>query len=744
MTKPETAILVISGKILDAPFSLDVLDSLRAGIERDLSDRNIFVRRRVATLSAERAIAGPQFLIAGFDVTLAEDEDLQAAAIMTAEAFGADPPDEIVFALGEEAPIQFLRLLAGKTRRIVIARRELSYEIAANIEAAFDLRDVLSKEGIDCSTLNLQTWDEWASEFEASLEGNAADRKSIPASTSDVDDLCKTEELDPVLHFTEIADEWNAELENLLLQNDSRTSAWKTAEQLDQKFPGFLNFYLHNRDEFANLLSDRIKLVEDEVEGETVTYLYHTSHEDMTLMSTSDALEKINIGGGTDDAESTNGASEIEARRYYVPTTFREIAEMANVMTQQALWSAQRDQLLREGKSYESDVAPRDKELEKLAEPYNLYLWQRKLSNLSAEDFEFGARLYVHVEKVYRTLDKVVTLRPSIDSHFMSEVLQLAANAQCLLKTWCIETGVRQYYYDGVQNHAYRLLSDFRRKNYPTILIANMKKEDVIPIENLDDEIAKSETISREADSIVSRGKGVENSLRLLEWHSKRLAESDDPSAESMTHDWNKVVEAVTTLCGEYDMPYSSKRIREPLAALIDKTPEGLETTEEFVRVVQQIDVYLESEREREEEMWNWALSLTMGEDESDEVRAVRKEFGGSKVVFIGGTPQDHLRNRLQKKLDFELIWFETSHGASLDQFNPYLRDPEVKLFLVYIPWCSHKHSIELSALVRDAGKHFVRIRKGTSPELIAHAICEQIPQIMRADEKTSDDVDAA
>ena len=751
MAKSETAVLVFSGKVLESPFSLDTLDLLRAGIERDLSDRNISVTRRIATLSAEHAIAAPMFLIAGFDVTLAEDEDMQAAALITAEAFSTTPPDEIVFALGEEAPIQFLRLISGKTRRVVIARHELSYEIASNIEAAFDVRDVLSKEGVDCSKLNLQTWDEWASDFEASTSGGGASEpasaavaaapavESSESSSSEVDELFKTDELDPVVHFTNIADDWNDAIEELLLANGARTSAWKTAENLDERFPGFLEFYLHHRDEFAHLLSDNIKLVEDTVAGETVTYLYHTSHEDMAHVSASTALEMIDIGGAAPESD----ASEVDAKRYFVPSTFREIAEMANVMTQQALWSAQRDRLLHEGKSYEEDIAPRDRELENLAAPYNLYLWQRKCSYLSSSDFETGARLYVHVEKVYRMLDKIVTTCPFVDSRFMADVLQLAANAQCFLKTWCVETGVSNNFYDAVQYHAFQLLKDYRKRQYPMIILGNMKREDMFGLENLDEEIERYENLRAEVDSLVTRGKGVDKSLSQLEWHCKKLAEYPDPTAEMAMHDWNKVVESVTALCGVFDMPYSSKRIREPLESIIDLAPEELETTNEFARVVQAIDLYRESEKEREEEMWNWALSITKPEAESDEVRAVQNHYGGSKVVFVGGIPQDHLRNRLEKKLNVELIWFETDHGDSLDRFNPYLRDPEVKLFLVYIPWCSHKHSLELAGFVREAGKDFVRVRKGTSPELIAHAICQQNPQILHSDDDAND-VDAA
>ena len=55
------------------------------------------------------------------------------------------------------------------------------------------------------------------------------------------------------------------------------------------------------------------------------------------------------------------------------------------------------------------------------------------------------------------------------------------------------------------------------------------------------------------------------------------------------------------------------------------------------------------------------------------------------------------------------------------------MKDPDVKLFLVYIPWCSHKHSLDFADIVKKNFKDFVRIRKGPSPETIANAICAQV-----------------
>ena len=110
----------------------------------------------------------------------------------------------------------------------------------------------------------------------------------------------------------------------------------------------------------------------------------------------------------------------------------------------------------------------------------------------------------------------------------------------------------------------------------------------------------------------------------------------------------------------------------------------------------------------------------------SPAVQAIRDRYAGTRAVFVGGTPQPHLQARLEKNLNVRLFWSETSHGDSLERFAGLLRDDETRLFLIYIPWCSHKHSEEFAALIKDANKDCVRLRKGTNPEQIAQAICRQ------------------
>ena len=167
----ETALLVLSGKILDRPFDLDALDSIRSAIEKSLSDRGVVLVRRVVTLCGERQTAAPFFLSAGFEAIPADDEDVQAATTIFAAAAASTPPDEIVLMTGIVDPVNLLRSIAGRTRRVLLRMDDsndaLSDELGFSLESVLSIRELLSKEGVNWNQLNLRTWDQWAQEFGA-------------------------------------------------------------------------------------------------------------------------------------------------------------------------------------------------------------------------------------------------------------------------------------------------------------------------------------------------------------------------------------------------------------------------------------------------------------------------------------------------------------------------------------------------------------------------------------------------
>ncbi|MCF0235003.1 MAG: hypothetical protein HUK22_08535 [Thermoguttaceae bacterium] len=244
-----------------------------------------------------------------------------------------------------------------------------------------------------------------------------------------------------------------------------------------------------------------------------------------------------------------------------------------------------------------------------------------------------------------------------------------------------------------------------------------MKKDDKLDSSYIGRVKEDYSALQKEHSRLTSAVKARRELERKLEYHLGKLADN----RSSLEH-WEKIINVATTLCKNFNEPISSLWFRNRLIDFIDSVPDEAQTTPEFCRIIQSIDLY----RLQEEAKFVVGESKTEPEY-SAYVQKVRNAYRNTRVVFIGGTPQNHMRERLEAAFDVELYWEETDHGDSLDRFQSILSDEKTSLFLAYIPWCSHKHSEEFSDYVKRYGKDFVRLRKGTNPEQIAQAICSQM-----------------
>lgn len=732
----EKAVLVLSGKLLDKPFDLDSIAPLLHAVESSLSDRDVITTRRIVTLSDAHAEAAPYFLRAGFEAVPADDEDMHAAALMIA-IVSSEKPDELVFALGESEPIQFLRLLAGKTRRVLLTNEKLEdgEKFLHNVEGILETNDLLNKAGVNPSQLRRVSWSERANEKgEGSLKqptikpvDETGARVAAPRRQKDeIDALCQTTEYDPYEDLKASAEEWNGELETLLLEANKTYPAAQAVEILDRRYPGIYRLYLDDRDEFRKLLDEnKIRLIE---EDERPTF-YHATHPEMQPADLQTITEAVYA--------PTTEPGRVEVPDHFdeenPDASFKEIADKADILSRQCSWSAERIEIMKSDRGYdfELDVSPKDRELEREAEEADrLFLWplNRKdpnIANISVDDLRKMARRYEFLCDVFTLLDQVWNERSRLDRSFVFKGLQIGVDAQCLVKTGLVTLGV-SLGKDPVQRSAFKFLSDCRNTLIPAPRLENMNISDLIDFNELPTLMQRVEEYREEFKNNINKTKLVDKELGKLKFLCERITSANpqnDYDFERYNEDWESVVKTVTTLCQKYGEPYSSLRLRERLISSIDAMPDEIETTDEFARVCQEIDFFRMTEKENAEAVDEYDDAANYSED----VLAVRRHYEGAKAVFVGGSPTPHIRERLARAFGFELIWDEHNHGDSLDRFNGALNSSEVKLFMVYIPWCSHKHSRELKELVEKSGKDFVRLRKGTSPEQIANTICSQI-----------------
>ncbi|MGN0930641.1 MAG: hypothetical protein ACI4NP_02870 [Thermoguttaceae bacterium] len=727
MSNQETAIVVVSGKILDNPFDLGVVDSLRVAVERELTTRDIVVVKRVVALAPQHSAAAAAFLLAGFEVAPADDEDMQAAAILVSALAHPDGPTNVAFALGQEEPIALLRLLAGRARRFLITASQISEELGRNIEGLMPLRDLLSKEGVNYSGMVRQNWSapdvSRVAQLTVPEKTQEAQLDKLVQAPDELAELCETQEPDLEELLRESAGEWNAELEKFVLDNGKKCSARLAVERVGLRFPGLGELYQEKRDVFRKLLQSSLRLVGDN--SMNAFWLYHESHPEMRPID-GNSIKNLCIGAEVAPAVD----KEIVPPLYDAPPvlSFSALAAQADTLRQYCEWNSQRIKLQQYGSEYRAEISAKDQELKELKDFTGpSYVWTIKESNLkslTSEEFSEAARRYKTLQSALEILAQMEEEKATdLSGSLVFEALQFAADAQCAVKNFLQEKDI-SIGKCPVQRETFSLITSTRREHFPTRYLQHSRIEDRLTPDEVNALSLKGGELLHEYRVAVARVNELKSLERDLVGHVAQISNATletDADLQKYNDAWQAVVETTTKMCRDFKEPPSSLRLRAALEDLLDQIPDDLEATDEFSLVVQSIELAQQDKKNSE------VSNAPQSEKLSPEVQAVRSHYHGAKAVFLGGRPVEHLRSRLASKLNIDLIWPSTSHGDSLDRLSGYVKDPDVKLFLVYIPWCSHKHSLDFADIVKKNFKDFVRIRKGTSPDQIAKAICDQV-----------------
>ena len=697
------AVLVLSGKLLEYPFPLDALDELRRSVEDELASRDVITTRCVVTLGNVRHIAAQLFLGAGFETVPADDEDVQTALSMFSAAYSDNPPDEIVFALGMPTePAYLTRSLAGRVSLTSLRfpganeNATVSGSFQRSLCQTLDVRELFKKHGFDWDAHESATWDVWSDRIDMLLSGAFEPRPAASAPTPEPEQVApEPEQVDvppleqrvvvsyeeairraDVEKFTELAPQWNEAILEYLAERNHRRSVIEVTEALDARFPGLCYFSMKYRDEFRDLLSDKLHLL---VEDAGVMYLYDSEHPD--FKPDPDALAKLDVGSQAAREEQTY--SPQTSRATFRAETFSEIARHAALSRDYCAALADRKEDPENSPFFETI----NDEYVAKGEEIQLTFWQgRGPLGHDVRVMRELADCYDLLEQTTSYFDDVVENADELPRGLVARACQAVASAQCFLKTRLLAADV-SLGVDQPQREAFFLLRRFLDRFDVGCVLKHMHRDEIVDPALRDELFEECRKTREEAIARVERNKARKRAWGYLEYQIETLKES---SGESAIDCWNKIVE----------------------------------TTDAFCYVVQEIDEYVENEQAQAAV----AFQQNVGPVEpSLELQTARRRFAGSKLVFIGGAPQEHLRKRLEKAFQVEVEWPCFDHGDSLDRFGPYLRDPDVKLFVVYIPWCSHKHSEELVELIKEANKDYVRQRKGTNPELIARSICAQL-----------------
>ena len=447
------------------------------------------------------------------------------------------------------------------------------------------------------------------------------------------------------------------------------------------------------------------------------TRIKDTRIKEIQTVSAAEAISMLQWGSKA-SAQDAPATIEYNVSSINVPADINHIITGADLMVQHCRWAVQREELIRQKADFQTEITPMDNDFKRRGSEERIYIWTIGSPLDSDEAYFRLEKCYQTILTAFRFLKQVEELRPegSDGKKFLEDVANIAAEAHCILKTELRALG-KEVNKDPVQYEVFRYLRELGSKEH--FYLNFIKSQDELPLEHADEIIAKVEELQQQYSTTYLESKQKRNLMSKLNYHAKQLANG----GESREH-WEKIIAAATELCVDFSMPPSSLDFRQQLEGIIDSLPEDLEISDEFGRIVQEIEIH--QARVRESEELEAFGSLLPDDVIPPSVERVRELYSGSIMVFIGGEPKEHIIRRIEERFNIKLIWNSTSHSDSLNRFDGELSDPDVSLFLIYIPWCSHKHSEELAQIVQRAGKKLVRLRKGTNPDVIAEAICSQ------------------
>ena len=729
-------ILILSGKVLDDPrLNAQRLLSIRGKIANKLADEGVELTRCVLTVSPKRPEAMSLIDAAGFDfgVKLAEDEDLRAEAQILS-CLAKKKVDEAVFLLADAAPTPFLKWLEGKVpKRTFVTLDDVSDEVRENVEQLHKIVDYLQ----ETPTSSLAGEDD-----DANAETDAFQALDAPVGIQSVYPLAaeQDERESSPLSWEKVEnswDDWNPKIEKFVSENENKILAKDAFEMLDsdEKYHGFLQFFFDNLDDLFDLFQKGdVRLVEEESE----LWLVHTSHSDLrpvlpgsspqlstTVAAGSGVTKQLQASNVSHIAKTTTPLSIVKQNAWSnTKESIEKFLPCIRISQDESSWFLAYAISERKGWSTSSKTWTKRAAILERAKEHSLYLWQEKFINdvvrLSPIDFQQFEKIYKLLYQAFDLLNKLVDnwIKYIYRSPDELEAFQAIAHVCCMLKTELLRLDLDAKN-DTIQTTAHFILKNIAEKQFNGS-IHGLKLDDNVHYDQCDN----LEKTLKAATSKIVKFSAIQDKLTNLETLRNTLnSQLADPLPLS-----NEIVDITTVLVRTYLVSASSSQLRKLIEPVVDLFPEDLVTTPEFEDVLDEIALWKMEQEQR--------VTLLPGRVQTvaPEVEKVRNYYQGAKAVFVGGVPNKTRATRLKDAFQFsEVVYEDHEHGESLTAFQKDLDDPDVRLFIVFLRSCGHRHSSSgggrkknLPELAKKHGKDLVRVA-GTNPNTIAVEICQQI-----------------
>jgi hypothetical protein len=320
------------------------------------------------------------------------------------------------------------------------------------------------------------------------------------------------------------------------------------------------------------------------------------------------------------------------------------------------------------------------------------------------------AKAYANVSAAFE-LSRVSHEAAEAGAHFdMSEVLQLLAEAQNALRIAHREAGAR--FDDTDQNQVFTWLRYVTERD--RVFVSRFLRAD-----DPADPHAWHELTDRIADKDrVIRGrlgdlKQLKSAFSKVKFHVARIAKAEGtPDPE----DWDRVAQACQHLVVSGVTTHDRKLI-DLIRPVINLAPDSIDPASPLGEVLEELRGVDEDEDEN-----------TPVREYSPRVHRVRDWLKGRRVVLIGGTRIQHQSKRLEEAFELgELSWQALAEHSSSEPLRVDIDRYDTDLVIAIVKLAGHAHIDDARSFAREAGKPFVLIRAGHSPEQIALAVIEQV-----------------
>lgn len=391
----------------------------------------------------------------------------------------------------------------------------------------------------------------------------------------------------------------------------------------------------------------------------------------------------------------------------------RELRGKFALKSEASHWALERMRLQRDGADLETEIRPRDREIQDKSNVYeSCYLWMSGLFSPSPDTVEHWVNLaenFQSLSSITEVLGDVLT-HPDASSVLLEQSLDLAAEVQSALRIAVQDVGQG---FDPDQIAFFKWLRQFANVHQIFIQRHMRESDPASPAAwaDMQERIAALDTSRQSARNVEKRRK---NLLGKVRYHAGKITKADGAKNEA---DWASIVRAVEEMVSD-GLPPSNKDLRNCLLPIVDDLPDLRDESPSFNLVLREIDRYLSATPA--------ASSGSPLVEISSEMEEARMLLADKTVVIIGGEERPEAKARLESQLLLkELIWVPGNHHQSVLEFKPYVLRDDVSLVCLLIKWSSHGFG-DVKNFCDDCDKPLVRLPGGYSPNQVAHHIVSQ------------------